>query len=101
MCESCMVQKQGNKLVYSTAKVELDRILQINSPTFANKEAYLQNVRPLVVGSHQTPLYQYLPCFLAFAPLIVKKQSPKWLTREFQLSAALYNLPIKVHKIVN
>ena len=37
----------------STVTVGLDRILQINSPTFANKEAYLQNVGLLVVGSYQ------------------------------------------------
>ena len=40
----------------TTVTVGFDRILQLNSPTFANKEAYLQNVALLVVGSYQTPL---------------------------------------------
>ena len=50
----------------TTVTVGFDRILQLNSPTFANKEAYLQNVALLVVGSYQTHCKSTVPCFLAF-----------------------------------
>ena len=38
---------------YSTVTVGFDRTLQLNSPTFANKEA---KCRRLVIGSNQTDL---------------------------------------------